>query len=417
MAGGPGTRGPDPIPAPDTRAHRCSDLDAAVRRDGGRPLLQLARHRTTPRAAAPSATWRRWPAGLVARGCASHGVLRGARRRAARGDGRRRAVRSPRLQARRSTPRACWHCCRGDASAGSTWSSTCRTGCRSSPGWSPAARSSCWCTTCTASSGRWSTRARSAGSAGGSRAGSRRGSTARCQYVAVSRATRDELRQLGVRGTAIAVVHNGTDPVVHGRGRARRRPRPSASSAGWCRTSRSSTPSTRSARAARASSRTCGSPWSAAAGGRASCTRTPPSAAPATPSCSRATSTSVASTQIYERAVGAGSALAQGGLGAGRRRGRHARHAHGGLPVGRRHPRVDRRRTLGRAGGDPGGVHAGARRPARRRASPQRPGSRSPRVQPHLHLAARRSIRSRSWCGRCSPVGTWRARTPTLRRT
>jgi glycosyltransferase involved in cell wall biosynthesis len=36
----------------------------------------------------------------------------------------------------------------------------------------------------------------------------------RCQYVAVSRATRSELRELGVRGPRIAVVHNGTDPIV-----------------------------------------------------------------------------------------------------------------------------------------------------------------------------------------------------------
>ena len=36
----------------------------------------------------------------------------------------------------------------------------------------------------------------------------------RRQYVAVSRATRDELRALGVRGRRIAVVHNGTDPYV-----------------------------------------------------------------------------------------------------------------------------------------------------------------------------------------------------------
>lgn len=35
-----------------------------------------------------------------------------------------------------------------------------------------------------------------------------------CQYVAVSRATRDELRELGVRGPGVAVVHNGTDPIV-----------------------------------------------------------------------------------------------------------------------------------------------------------------------------------------------------------
>ena len=34
------------------------------------------------------------------------------------------------------------------------------------------------------------------------------------QYVAVSRATRDELRLLGVTGPRIAVVHNGTDPYV-----------------------------------------------------------------------------------------------------------------------------------------------------------------------------------------------------------
>ncbi|MFC4784664.1 glycosyltransferase family 4 protein [Nocardioides sp. MAHUQ-72] len=36
----------------------------------------------------------------------------------------------------------------------------------------------------------------------------------RCQYVVVSRATREELRGLGVRGPRVAVVHNGTDPVV-----------------------------------------------------------------------------------------------------------------------------------------------------------------------------------------------------------
>jgi glycosyltransferase involved in cell wall biosynthesis len=34
------------------------------------------------------------------------------------------------------------------------------------------------------------------------------------QYVAVSRATRDELRELGVRGPRIAVVHNGTEPYI-----------------------------------------------------------------------------------------------------------------------------------------------------------------------------------------------------------
>ncbi|MCW2819866.1 MAG: mshA 3 [Marmoricola sp.] len=36
----------------------------------------------------------------------------------------------------------------------------------------------------------------------------------RSQYVAVSRATRDELRGLGVRGPRVAVVHNGTDHAI-----------------------------------------------------------------------------------------------------------------------------------------------------------------------------------------------------------
>jgi glycosyltransferase involved in cell wall biosynthesis len=36
----------------------------------------------------------------------------------------------------------------------------------------------------------------------------------RSQYVAVSQATRSELAALGVRGPRVAVVHNGTDPVV-----------------------------------------------------------------------------------------------------------------------------------------------------------------------------------------------------------
>ena len=35
-----------------------------------------------------------------------------------------------------------------------------------------------------------------------------------CQYVAVSRATRDELVPLGVDRRRVAVVHNGTDPIV-----------------------------------------------------------------------------------------------------------------------------------------------------------------------------------------------------------
>lgn len=45
------------------------------------------------------------------------------------------------------------------------------------------------------------------------------------QYVAVSRATRAELRELGVTGPRVAVVHNGTDPVVNVD--ARKSPNPS----------------------------------------------------------------------------------------------------------------------------------------------------------------------------------------------
>ena len=41
----------------------------------------------------------------------------------------------------------------------------------------------------------------------------------RSQYVAVSRATRAELGELGVAERRVAVVHNGTDPVVAGRAR------------------------------------------------------------------------------------------------------------------------------------------------------------------------------------------------------
>lgn len=39
----------------------------------------------------------------------------------------------------------------------------------------------------------------------------------RCQYVAVSRATRRELIDLGVDASRIAVVHNGTDPITAGK--------------------------------------------------------------------------------------------------------------------------------------------------------------------------------------------------------
>ena len=78
-------------------------------------------------------------------------------------------------------------------------------------------------------------------------------------------------RRSASRGPRVAVVHNGTDPVVPvdpGKAATPRR----ASSAGWCRTSRSSTRSTRCSRCGR-SSPACACTSSAAAGGRPSCTR------------------------------------------------------------------------------------------------------------------------------------------------
>ena len=83
------------------------------------------------------------------------------------------------------------------------------------PAGHPHGRSWCWSTTCTASSGRWSTRAWSAGSAGGSSAGWR---PLPLPAVPVRRGlARHPRRAGGARrdaGTAVAVVHNGTDPVV-----------------------------------------------------------------------------------------------------------------------------------------------------------------------------------------------------------
>ena len=106
-----------------------------------------------------------------------HHPLRGPRGRAPGRDRRRRPLPAPRHQAQRLQARACSRSCAA-SSAASTSSWTCRTGCRSSPGSPPAGRSSCSCTTCTASSGRSSTPGSAAGSAGGSSAGSPRGSTA-----------------------------------------------------------------------------------------------------------------------------------------------------------------------------------------------------------------------------------------------
>ena len=164
-------------------------------------------------------------------------------------------------------------------------------------------------------------RARWARSAGGSSAGSPRGSTAASQYVTGSQATRDELAQLGrATRTRIAVVHNGTDRQRPRRGRARPSTRASAWWAGWCRTSRSSTRSTPSlelrARAPRPApdrrrQRLVGA---RAAGVRRGARRA------ATPWASRAGRRGTQGGDL-RGVVGAGAALAEGGLGPGRRRG------------------------------------------------------------------------------------------------
>ena len=138
--------------------------------------------------------------------------------------------------------------------------------------------------------------------------------------------------------------------------------------------------------------------------GGPSCTRTPRATVPATPSCSRATSTRTRKHEIYEQAwVLALPSLKEGwGLVVGEA-GMHA-HADRGLPLGRRHPGVDRRRTLGRARRRPGRVHA--RRSATcsptsvaaatRARVPASRATRSPGSTPRS--------RSPSWCERCWPV-------------
>ena len=155
-----------------------------------------------------------------------------------------------------------------------SWS-TCRTGCRSSPAWSPASRWSCSSTTCTASSGRSSTPGSPAGSAGGSSAGSRRGSTGAASTSRCRGPPAASCVELGVDGPRIAVVHNGTDPRVPVGGRQVGAPRWSPWSAGWSRTSRSSTPSTPSLALRERVPGPAAARRRAAAGGRPSCTSTP----------------------------------------------------------------------------------------------------------------------------------------------
>ena len=69
---------------------------------------------------------------------------------------------------------------------------------------------SCWCTTATASSGRWRA-AGPGGSAGSSSRGCRRRLHRRNQYVTVSLPSARDLTDLGVNAEQIAVVRNGLD--------------------------------------------------------------------------------------------------------------------------------------------------------------------------------------------------------------
>ena len=131
-----------------------------------------------------------------------------------------------------------------------TWWSTSRTGCRSSPGWSPArpvivlvhhVHREQWPVVYPGTMGKvgWWIESRFAPRL-----------YRRCQYVTGSQATRDELAHLGCRRQRIAVVHYGTDRQRPLELAARPITRASAWWAGWCPTSRWSTPSTPSSSSA-----------------------------------------------------------------------------------------------------------------------------------------------------------------------
>ena len=290
------------------------------------------------------------------------------------------------LEDSRSTRRGCGRCAAATLGGSTSWS-TCRTGCPSSPGWSPHARSWCWSTMCTASSGRWSIPAWTAGSAGGSSTGWPRCSTGACQYVAVSRATRAELRQLGVTGARVAVVHNGTDPVVPVR--PGKEPTPMI-----CRRRTPGPPQAGRARHRRLARVARAVPGPAPARGRQ---RLVGGRLHAYAAEHGAGETVVfeghvdenAKQAIYERAWVLALPSLKEGWGLVDRRGRHARHARRSptdRPAG---PGSRSPTALGRPRRHPGGVHRALGDAARRRAPPQRPGRRRPRVQPHLHMAAR----------------------------
>ncbi len=171
---------------------------------------------------------------------------------------------------------------------------------------------------------------------------SRRGSTGRASTSRCPAPPATSCVRAGRRPRRIAVVHNGTDPVVptgvgksHAPHDRRRRP-PGPAQAGRAR-------HRRRARAARAAPRTCtlhvvgGGWWEAElhryaaerGAGRHGRLRGPRGRA--------------AQARGLRAGVGAGPAVAEGGVGPRRRRGRHAPHADRRVRVRGRDPRVDRR--------------------------------------------------------------------------
>ena len=121
----------------------------------------------------------------------------------------------------------------------------------------------------------------------------------RDQYVAVSRATRGELRELGVRGPRVAVVHNGTDLPCPST--VEKSPTPMIAVVGRLVPHKQVEHAIDATLALRAEFPDLRLHVVAVAGGRASSTSTPRSGRPATPWSSRATSTRAASTRSTSR--------------------------------------------------------------------------------------------------------------------
>ncbi len=290
-----------------------------------------------------------WPRGAqVTIFCAAH-----AGRTAGRGR-RRHPVRAPRHQAVGLRSRACGRCAAATW-AGRTWSSTSRTGCRSSPGCSPGDRWSCWSTTCTASSGRSSTPGSPAGSAGGSSAGWRPGSTGAtstspCRGPPATSCASSASPGPGSRSCTTAPTP--TSPVTPGKAAhpmvavvGRLVPHKQVEHAIDAAVElRERWPDLRL--------HVVGSGWWE---GRLHEYVAEQGAEDVV--VFEGHVDEERKHELYEQCVAAGAAVAQGGLGPGGRRGRHARHADGGLPQRGRDPRVGRRRAVRRLVDEQGRVH------------------------------------------------------------